>query len=1458
LTLLASASLARAEVVDIGPLDDTLLRPRPGGVARNFGVWTDTESTPAGPNRTLYDVLDFAKNGFIGYDYYECGFWPFNYPHLHTQHIVRLPNKNGQAYFVVSHSDEINDQPAGRISLYRSDYQVDSNDRVPNVSGVDGRIVWEQEFKAGAFPAGQGGAWNHPCKMDVLGNVLVVSMQNWDGAVCDAGYGSQADAVAFYDVRDPAAPKYWGKITRDELSASAGTALGQIADVTLLHTGGEWVLTVAGHWWRAPIVFPEIQSWSYGGTGHPTAACCSAQHGQNFYSLEIYDPVQSVPEPGRRRIMFFQAKGIDEPNYVAGNEYFWFTNIYFRWPFSFGSQSPATEIWPGGQTHRGAPNIVGGEHDYNTTGIYVSGGVPIIYAPLEGDPYNGPHDKIYQIYTPANVWLDLAKALDNNRVWDTDGSGTDGMALWYGQFDISHDATDAVQTSKTRDDETTHLETNVTGPGTLQFWWKVSSESGHDFLRFELDGVQQGSAPQISGEVDWQQITVSVPVGSHALRWTYEKDASVGAGSDAAWLDEVSFTHSIGEAVDARYLSWSFENSGNWYWQNSITHDAEDAARSADIFPLQSATLRTFVTGPGTLSFWWRVSSEAGYDFLRFTLDGVQQGSAPQISGAVAWQQRTVSIPAGFHTLRWTYEKDLTTTAGLDAGFLDQVVYTSTIVSNTDDTGPGSLRQAVAALPPGTTITFAPHLSGSEIYLSSGPLSIDKNLTIDASALFPGVTLRGSTIGVNIAASAAVSLTGLTIKGGNDNYAGGIQNYGTLTCRNCVVKENVGGYMAGGILNSGTLTLINSTVFSNTGVSFGGGLTNFGLATLIHTSIASNTNTTIAGGGIYNGGSGTLVIENSIVANNSAPWGDDIATESGASILTAGANLIRNNQSVELEFPEGPLHGTDANPLYVPLGSGLVPFAHSLAVDAALATPDTPTSDQGGIARPQGTAGDLGAIEIPKRVVSSASDSGAGSLRQAIADAAPGDLIEFDPSISGPIALTGGGFVIDKDLSFDAWRLPDGVTISINGGRVFEIADSVNVSMERLKISGGTGDYGPGIFNAGTLTLLDSALTGNAGEYGGALMNWIGATAVIRDSTFSGNSATFAGGAIFNNLDSTLTLVNSTLSGNSAGPWNGGALLNDRGVVTLTNTTVSNNTAASFGGGIDNAGGTLTLDNSIVAGNSGPPAGGGADVGNRDGGVVLEGHPSFSDSANLIGDNDTVSTEFPEGALHGTRTTPVDAGLGPLADNGGPTQTQMPLVGSPAIDTGAFSFLIDWQIYVGEDQRGVIRPEGSTWDLGATEYALGCPDADFDGVCDVDDNCPNVANAGQTSSAQDGLVGIGCSCLCGDVNNSCTVSGVDVQDIQLQILPNLGLQSGCYQIGSPDDQATCGTSPPREVRGCDANASATCSGVDAQVIQNDLPGIIGTPTYPLPNGYDPMNCAQSTPDTCGEDAAACP
>ncbi|MCX6874983.1 MAG: M6 family metalloprotease domain-containing protein [Verrucomicrobia bacterium] len=254
---------------------------------------------------------------------------------------------------------------------------------------------------------------------------------------------------------------------------------------------------------------------------------------------------------------------------------------------------------------------------------------------------------------------------------------TGGDSVWYGESTSTHDGVDAVQNGDIADSQSVWAQTYVTGPGTLTFWWKVSSEANYDYLRFFMDGVEQGTAPRISGEVDWQPITVTVPVGNHALRWTYSKDSSVSTGADAAWLDQVVFAPDLPQALDTPALTWTTSGNANWAGQILTTHDGVDAAQSGLIANLQQSITETTVTGAGSLSFWWKVSSEAGWDFLRFYLDGVEQPGIVAISGEVDWQQQTLAVPAGSHTLRWTYSKDYSNSVGLDAAWLDQVVFTS-------------------------------------------------------------------------------------------------------------------------------------------------------------------------------------------------------------------------------------------------------------------------------------------------------------------------------------------------------------------------------------------------------------------------------------------------------------------------------------------------------------------------------------------------------------------------------------------------------------------------------------------------------------------------------------------------------------------------------------------------------------------------------------------------------------
>jgi hypothetical protein len=135
----------------------------------------------------------------------------------------------------------------------------------------------------------------------------------------------------------------------------------------------------------------------------------------------------------------------------------------------------------------------------------------------------------------GQVTLSLANALNTtNLTWSTGGD-----APWVPQFVINHDGYAAARSGVIGNNQTNWIETIITGPGVLSFWWKVSSEDGYDFLRFSSNGVQVAA---ISGAVDWQKCSFYLAVGTRTLRWLYTKDELVSSGSDAGWLDEVSFS----------------------------------------------------------------------------------------------------------------------------------------------------------------------------------------------------------------------------------------------------------------------------------------------------------------------------------------------------------------------------------------------------------------------------------------------------------------------------------------------------------------------------------------------------------------------------------------------------------------------------------------------------------------------------------------------------------------------------------------------------------------------------------------------------------------------------------------------------------------------------------------------------------------------------------------------------
>ncbi|HWI83304.1 trypsin-like peptidase domain-containing protein [Ramlibacter sp.] len=131
-------------------------------------------------------------------------------------------------------------------------------------------------------------------------------------------------------------------------------------------------------------------------------------------------------------------------------------------------------------------------------------------------------------------------------------------------------------------------------------------------------------------------------------------------------------TVALAAALDNTSLAWTSGGNAPFAAQNSIVSYGAAAAQSGAIGSSQSSWLATTVTGPGMLTFDWKVSSEANYDFLTVSLDGVKQLAW---SGETDWYTSSVSIPAGVHTVRWQYTKDALLSSGRDAGWVDHVVF---------------------------------------------------------------------------------------------------------------------------------------------------------------------------------------------------------------------------------------------------------------------------------------------------------------------------------------------------------------------------------------------------------------------------------------------------------------------------------------------------------------------------------------------------------------------------------------------------------------------------------------------------------------------------------------------------------------------------------------------------------------------------------------------------------------
>jgi hypothetical protein len=418
-------------------------------------------------------------------------------------------------------------------------------------------------------------------------------------------------------------------------------------------------------------------------------------------------------------------------------------------------------------------------------------------------------------------------------------------------------------------------------------------------------------------------------------------------------------------------------------------------------------------------------------------------------------------------------------------------------VTNLDDAGDGSLRQAILDTPTGGVVDFQPGLTGT-ITLATSELVIDKDLTIAG----PGadvLTVSGNATArvFEVTGSFTVAIAGLTIDRGQaarNESGGAIRNAGTLTVTDSTLRRSVADFFgsADGIYNAGTLT-VNRSIFSD---NLGAGIRNAGTLTVADSTFSGNNDS-----GIRNYGALTLT-------------GSTVSDTSGVGIYNLGgtAAIISSTLSRNFAF--------DFN---LGAGGGIYNSGTLLVIGSTISG-NVGGSGGGGIYNKSGTA----------TVFNSTLSGNLGIYGGGIANFMQGTVNVFNSTLSGNTGAAAGGGIFNYSgsrLSITSSALSDN-TAFIGGGGIDNEAGSV-VDIASSTLSGNvSGGDGGGILNLGTLTVTNSTLSGNTSNNGGGITN--GGSATVTYSTISSNVATTTGGGLEQTGSGQTTARNLLLAGNTA------------------------------------------------------------------------------------------------------------------------------------------------------------------------------------------------------------------------------------------------------------------------------------------------------------------------------------
>lgn len=562
-------------------------------------------------------------------------------------------------------------------------------------------------------------------------------------------------------------------------------------------------------------------------------------------------------------------------------------------------------------------------------------------------------------------------------------------------------------------------------------------------------------------------VTLTCATAGAAIRYTDNGNTP----DESSTLYSGTFTLSASKTIRTRA-----------YKSGQPASDVATAVFTVNPLPVVATPVISPNGGPFNGSVQVSITCATSSAVIRYTLDGATPTSAhPQYTAPFTLTEtKTVKARA--------FRSGYTDSAERAAVFTASA---PTVVTNANDTSNGSLRQVLANAPAGSTITFAPGLSRRTILLTSGQLSLTKNVTIDASLLPGGLMLSGDANNdeetgagdvrvLHIPSGVTAALHGLTITGGYAADGSGIRNSGVLTLNGCTVARNVATAAGGGIVNTGTMTLNDCTVMANVCGSTAGGIFTAGSLTLNHCTLSGNsTAASGTGGAIYHtsgaltlnnctisansagtsaGGiyvnDGTVTMRHSIIAGNQSPLFSDVWRNTAAISVPAPV-MIGNNDSVSAALPAGPLAGTAAAPLrphLAPLGyyggptMTMPPLLGSPAVDASVLL-TAPGLDQRGFPRLVGGRLDLGAVEgyygkshgawdVQEIIPASGQITSLAQAESLIAAPGTASVLEYQTQMlnrSDPQFPGGGGFFGNEEPFAADNRTPRGLN-GANGG----------------------------------------------------------------------------------------------------------------------------------------------------------------------------------------------------------------------------------------------------------------------------------------------------------------------------------------------------------------------------------------------------------------------------------------